>query len=388
MFLDSIFAEKLLKHKNYNVMLKKIFTALNLFTFIAAFSQTGIGTEIPEGALDISFPKNEWGLVLPHVDQAENTKNPTGKNVKKGTIVYDLKENCIKYFNGSEWSGCMSASIPVKLEFGSAVLNQDIITNYPISVGTNVSVPYSNKGETINYVEIAVSSTNVDGLKAILSPGSIKKGAGNLVFSISGTPSTSGDAKFSFSLAGVQCEFVISVKNYTDIKVPPITNLICDEVNQLGYKSLKGKHIINGKEVTVGFKGSNISTGERSGSCNTSTISNSIAIASNYNPGALIITFSRPVTNVGIAFTAAQRDEVVTFTTNGKQGVQLKSTSSCRDQIYIGNDTMVFTSNNNNVVIGGSLTVGGGWFTELKIEHNGQSSGLLSSFCLNGSNAL
>jgi len=159
-------------------------------------------------------------------------------------------------------------------------------------------------------------------------------------------------------------------------------------VNQLGYKSLKGKHIINGKEVTVAFKGSNISIGESYVSCNTFTITNSIAISRNNNPGTLIITFSRPVTNVGIAFTAAQRDEVVTFTTNGKQGVQLQSTSSCRNQIFIGNDTIVFTSNDNSTVIGGSLTVGGGWFTELKIEHNGQSSGLASSFCLNGSNAL
>ncbi|MCV9932911.1 hypothetical protein OIU80_11505 [Flavobacterium sp. LS1R47] len=195
-------------------MIKKLLTGLNLLVFITVFSQSGIGTHTPEGALDISYPDNEWGLVLPHVDQAENTKNPMGGNVKKGTIVYDSKEDCIRYFNGDKWSGCLLRGItdPIKLDCSSAVLSKDVIINYPVSTQTTVSIPYSNLGVDFDYGETPFLSQNVTGLMAVLPSGSIKKGPGVLVFSISGTPSAKGEAKFSLSIAGVTCEFVITVK--------------------------------------------------------------------------------------------------------------------------------------------------------------------------------
>lgn len=368
-------------------MIKKILTALNLFTFIAVFSQTGIGTQIPEGALDINSPNKDWGLALPQVDQAENTKNPTGKAVKKGTIVYDLKDNCIKFFNGSNWSECLAAvPIPIKLICNSAVLNQDIVANYPISGGgTTVSIPYSNPGEAFNFGQITVSSANVTGLNAVLPSGTIQKGSGNLIFFISGTTSTTGDAKFALNIAGTNCELVIPVKNYTDITVPVITNLICDQKNQLGYTTLKSKQIINGKEVTVDFRGSEIfNSATPVSSCNGTTTSNAIRISTG-KPATLIITFSRPVTNIGIAFATADHGEELTFSTNNNQPIQLKSTSSCQGNINITGNKVSMAPTHS---IGGNITVGGAWFTELTIQHNGQTSGLTAGFCLSGSNSL
>ncbi|MCD0476334.1 hypothetical protein LPB87_18235 [Flavobacterium sp. EDS] len=366
-------------------MMKKLLTVLNLLAFIAIFGQTGIGTHTPEGALDITSPSKDWGLVLPHVDQAENTKNPTGKAVKKGTIVYDLEENCIRYFNGSEWSGCIVAPIPIKLECGSAVLNKNIIVNYPVATGTTVSIPYFNKEESISYDEITIQSKGVTGLKAVLSSGSIKKGAGNLVFSISGMPSAEGVAKFPLRIAGVDCEFVITVKYYTAIEVPAITNLSCDQKDQLSNTGLIGKHIINGQEVTVNYTFSNAYTYTTSLShCDVTTIANSIWLGGRNSIGTILITFSRPVTNVGIAFTGADPGEVVAFTTNRKQAVELKKSGSCANYFSITDNKIKYTGNN----VGGNLTVGGVWFTELKLEHNGAGDGAVFSFCLNSSDGL
>lgn len=365
-------------------MMKKIFTGLSLFAFMAVFSQTGMGTETPEGALDINSPNKNWGLVLPQVDRAENTKNPTGKAIKKGTIVYDLKENCIKYFNGSDWSGCLvAAPTPIKLVCSSAVLNQDIIANYPISGDvTTVSIPYSNPGEAFNIGEITVSSTDVTGLNAVLPSGTIQKGSGNLVFLISGTPSTTGNAKFPLNIGGANCEFIIPVKNYTDVKALAITNLICDQKNQLGYTTLKGKQIVNGKEVTVNYRGSGIYNSPYSDTyCNGTTINNSIHIGPN-EPGTLIITFSRPVTNVAMAFTGINDHEEFTFSTNRNEPIQLQLNSSCPADIKITGNKMS-VPRTKQIALGGTLTIGGVWFTELTIRHNGATSGSSIGFCLN-----
>ncbi len=368
-------------------MTKKILTVLNLFAFITVFGQSGIGTHTPEGALDITSPNKDWGLVLPCVDQAENTKNPTGKAVKKGTIVYDLKENCIRYFNGSEWSGCIVAPIPIPFELNcsAAVLNQDIVANYPIGGGTTISVPYSNTGDEFAYNGITIESSNVIGLTAVVSSGSIKKGAGNLVFSITGTPSASGKAKFSLSMAGISCEFVVIAKNYTDIKAPAITNLTCDSNNQLNYTTLKGKHIINGKEVTVDYDGSNIRTYTAWTSCGVLLPNNNIYLGgANAGESTFTITFSHPVTNVGIAFAAADVGEIFTFTVNNKQPIQLNNTSSCQGNInIIDNKVNIITA-----VSGGNITAGGKWFTELTINHNGSGGGAFFGICLNNTDAL
>ncbi|MCD0476335.1 hypothetical protein LPB87_18240 [Flavobacterium sp. EDS] len=371
-------------------MIKKLLTVLNLLAFIAVFGQSGIGTHTPEGALDITSPSKDWGLVLPHVDQAENTKNPTGKAVKKGTIVYDLKENCIRYFNGTEWSGCILAPIPSLLELNCsvAVVNQNIIANYPIGGGTTVSIPYSNAGEAFDHGEIAILSKNITGLTAVLPSGSIQKGSGNLVFSIIGTPSASGEAKFSLNIGGVDCEFVVIAKNYTDVEAPDITNLACELNDQLGYNTLNGKHLINGKEVTVGFSGTNVRT--------TATLSASYCdVRAMYYPlwlggtgvSTLTITFSHPVTNIGIAFAVANSGEEFTFSTNSNQPIQLNRTSSCQEKINI-TDNRLSIIGTTGIGIGGNITVGGKWFTELTIKHNGQGDGSLFGFCLNNSDAL
>jgi hypothetical protein len=368
-------------------MIKKLLTGLNLFVFIAVFSQVGIGTHTPEGALDITSPNNVWGLVLPHVDQAENTKNPARENVKKGTIVYDLKQNCIRYFDGDKWSGCLLAPIPnpFKLECSSVGLSKDIIVNFPIVDGTTVSIPYSNTGEAFDYEKITILSSSVAGITAVLPSGSIKKGSGNLVFSISGTPSTYGEVKFSLSIAGVYCEFVITAKNYTDIEVPVMTNFTCGLKDQLSYTNLKGKHIINGKEVAVDYSGSNINYYPKSTSCNVVVIENNFYLGKGNGSSTLKITFSRPVTNVGIAFTGADSGEVFTFIINNNQPIELKGNSSCQENIKIIDNK----SNINTVeTTGGNITVGGKWFTELTIKHNGEGGGALFGFCLNNSNVL
>ncbi len=63
---------------------------------------------------------------------------------------------------------------------------------------------------------------------------------------------------------------------------------------------------------------------------------------------------------------------------NAKQPIQLKSNSYCQENINITDKKVSF----NGTRLGGNITVGGGWFTELTFQHNGEGAGSLINFCL------
>lgn len=55
-------------------------------------------------------------------------------------------------------------------------------------------------------------STGVTGLTAVLNPGTLNSGSGNLVFSITGTAQGTGDATFSVNFGGKSCEFKLNIE--------------------------------------------------------------------------------------------------------------------------------------------------------------------------------
>lgn len=98
-------------------------------------------------------------------------------------------------------------------------------------------------------------------------------------------------------------------------------------------------------------------------------------------PSTFSIVFSRAVTNVGIVFKGADDGEEFTFTINDMQPIQLKSNSSCQENISITDNKVSF----NGTRLGGNITVGGVWFTELTFQHNGEGADSLINFCLDNS---
>jgi len=86
--------------------MKKIVTFFLLALPLFLFSQVGIGTTNPRGALDINDPNgtNKHGLILPTTEDPSTITNPqpNATSVVAGTIIFDSKEKCIKYYNGME----------------------------------------------------------------------------------------------------------------------------------------------------------------------------------------------------------------------------------------------------------------------------------------------
>jgi uncharacterized protein (TIGR02145 family) len=78
------------------------------------------------------------------------------------------------------------------------------LTQGEAATGVSSSVPYTG-GNGGTHAGQTVTSTGVAGLTATLAAGSFANGAGNLVYTISGTPASSGIANFALNIGGQNC---------------------------------------------------------------------------------------------------------------------------------------------------------------------------------------
>lgn len=87
------------------------------------------------------------------------------------------------------------------------------------------TVPYAGGNGVAYPVGTAIASTGVTGLTAVLQSGTLANGNGNLSFSVSGTPATTGTAIFSINFGGKSCSFNLMV-NAGGSGVPSVFNSI------------------------------------------------------------------------------------------------------------------------------------------------------------------
>ena len=95
------------------------------------------------------------------------------------------------------------------LNCGSLIQTGTLTLGTPAS-GVSISVPYTG-GNSGSYAAQSISSTGVVGLTATLSAGNLAAGAGSLVYTITGTPATSGTANFAITLGGQSCSLMVTI---------------------------------------------------------------------------------------------------------------------------------------------------------------------------------
>lgn len=191
---------------------KKYYLLLVLYANII-FSQVGIGTANPRGALDINRETtNTMGLVLPTNSSPDNMVNPMGGGIAIGTIMYDSTLSCVRVYKSSGWSNCLCdqcGTAGFTLDCSSGALTGDFRANTN-STGTKV-INYTNAtGQSYN--ALSIPSTGVTGLTATAPAGTLANGNGSITLTINGTPSSSGSASFMISIAGQSCTFTITVQ--------------------------------------------------------------------------------------------------------------------------------------------------------------------------------
>lgn len=119
----------------------------------------------------------------------------TGKTVPQN-ITIDNPKNVKAKFVPQQISNLACAS---------ALTSGNLVATLPAS-GVTSSIPYTTVAGG-SYVGQSVTSTGVTGLTATLAQGNFSPGQGNLVFTITGTPSAAGTANFAISIAGQSCTF-------------------------------------------------------------------------------------------------------------------------------------------------------------------------------------
>jgi uncharacterized protein (TIGR02145 family) len=95
--------------------------------------------------------------------------------------------------------------------------------------GVSSSVPYTG-GNGGSHNGQSVSSTGVIGLTATLAPGNFANGTGILVYSITGTPTSSGTASFALNIGGQICTLTRTV----NLPNGTITTLSCGTASNSG----------------------------------------------------------------------------------------------------------------------------------------------------------
>lgn len=127
---------------------------------------------------------------------------------------------------------------------------EDIMAQIPLA-GVSLKVPYlgANGG---SYNAINIASTGVTGLTAAANAGVLASGNGNIILTITGTPTNSGNAEFAINIAGKICNYIIPVK---PLLVGTINSLSCADGKIAGFL-IQGT-ASNGTSFTIPYDGGN-----------------------------------------------------------------------------------------------------------------------------------
>ena len=218
-----------------------------LFAILLLPSQLLSQTE-PSALVD--FQSTEKGFLLPRMTQAERNAITSPA---KGLMIYNTTANCLQINDGSP-------SVPVWISLGfigsvgtlncnGATLAGNVIRGVAAN-GVSVSVPYTG-GNGGAYSGQTVSSTGVTGLTATLAAGTFSTGTGNLVYTISGIPDTSGTASFALVSGGQNCAFNLAVAACGAYVAPSVwKGFMC---HNLGAENMAADPFMPSWEITGGY---------------------------------------------------------------------------------------------------------------------------------------
>ena len=178
---------------------------------IKSNGSVGIGTTSPSPSALTEMSSTTQGFLPPRMSSAQRDAiiNPA-----IGLVIFNTTTNCLNFYIGNFWNEtCGTTIIPVgsitTLSCGTATTIGTLIQGTAAS-GVSSSIPYtggnggSHNGQTI-------ASTGVTGLIATLTAGTFANGTGSLVYTITGTPTSSGTASFALNIGGRTCVLSVGV---------------------------------------------------------------------------------------------------------------------------------------------------------------------------------
>lgn len=186
---------------------------------VTSTGSVGIGTTTPNQSAILDINSLNKGVLVPKVSLDTPTDTVTIKNPALGLLVFNTGEGNLKkigflYWNGAEWVQFVTS--PSKAPYIGALdcinarMEPSRYTAGENYEGTLI-IPYSGgNGAYYNGGNIIFSS-GVTGLKAVLQSGYLAYGNGDLVYNLSGTPSSSSPALATFNIDafGINCQATV-----------------------------------------------------------------------------------------------------------------------------------------------------------------------------------
>ncbi len=183
----------------------------------AAFGQVGISTPNPHPSASLELASTDKALYLNRVASPTVINNP-----QSGMLIYDLTDKCVKAYQGNPagWSGCivgnggLTGSV-TSLNCAGAYFTPGFATVGQPYSGT-LTVPYTGGNGGI----YPSQTTTVNGLTFNLPLGVFANGDGNVVYNVTGTPTTAGTTSVNITIGGQSC----SGANAISLTVNPATS--------------------------------------------------------------------------------------------------------------------------------------------------------------------
>lgn len=166
-------------------------------------AQTGIGTNSPNASAALEVSSTNKGFLPPRVALSSNNDVTTIASPATGLIVYNtglstMTYKGIVYWDGTEWRTMDNASAInpaiTSLTCGSAVLSPNTYTSGVLYSGT-LEIPYSGGNGGVFGVG-ATNEVTANGLSLTRQSGTLNIGTGTVKYTVSGTPTTSGQITF------------------------------------------------------------------------------------------------------------------------------------------------------------------------------------------------
>jgi hypothetical protein len=161
----------------------------------------------PDTSALLDVQSTSRGMLLPRMTTAQRDAI---QNPANGLAIYNLDTDCIDFFDQSFWS-CACAGKITSLNC-TPVSSVSLFNGF--SVNTTLSLTYTG-GNGGAYQAFTVNSTGVSGLTLTYNAGMFRYGSGELVFTLSGTPTSTGTASFALNLAGQSCVMSLPVTTFS-----------------------------------------------------------------------------------------------------------------------------------------------------------------------------
>lgn len=180
-------------------------TVLVLLLCTNSYAQTGIGTVTPQDSAILDLNATAKTLLLPRIADTSMIAEP-----EDGMMVYDISSSCVKIFQNAYWSACIYNKPGTIASIDSAnAINSGTLREGVTSFGVYSSIPYVGATSGYHFGQ-SVTGTGVGGLTATLNATSINN-TGNLIYNISGTPTSYGFVSFAINVGGQSTTITLEV---------------------------------------------------------------------------------------------------------------------------------------------------------------------------------